>query len=60
MIVPSLAAVGNFIPMSEVRDDVGATYIREVEWQTDENLFPYKNMCAQRKVRDQVVFQKVT
>lgn len=42
--------------MSEVRDDVGATYTREVEWQTDEKLFPYKNMCAQRKVRDQVVW----
>ncbi|XP_074379530.1 U-box domain-containing protein 35-like isoform X1 [Apium graveolens] len=52
--VPTSTAVGNLIPMSEVRDDVGATYIREVEWQTDEKLFPYKNMCAQRKIQVEV------
>ncbi|KAK1392857.1 U-box domain-containing protein 35 [Heracleum sosnowskyi] len=52
--VPTSTAVGNFIPMSEVRDDVGATYRREVEWQTDEKLFSYKNMCAQRKIQVEV------
>lgn len=46
-----LIAVGNYIPISEVRDDIVATYIKEVEWQTDEKLTPSKNMCAQRKVR---------
>ncbi|XP_017258655.1 U-box domain-containing protein 35 isoform X1 [Daucus carota subsp. sativus] len=47
--------VGNFIPISEVRDDVVATYIKEVEWQTDEKLIPYKKMCAQRKVQVEVL-----
>lgn len=55
--VPALAAVGNFIPLSQVRDDVGATYMREVEWQTDEKLIPYKKMCAQRKVWGQEVLK---
>ncbi|XP_063944986.1 U-box domain-containing protein 35 isoform X2 [Daucus carota subsp. sativus] len=47
-------SMGNFIPLSQVRDDVGATYMREVEWQTDEKLIPYKKMCAQRKVQVEV------
>lgn len=42
--------MGNSIPISQVRDDVAAAYKKDVEWQTNEMLLPYKKMCAQRKV----------
>lgn len=42
--------MGNFIPISQVRDDVAAAYKKEVEWQAAEKLLPYKRMCSQRKV----------
>jgi hypothetical protein len=42
--------VGNSIPLSQVREDVAAAYIKEVEWQTSEKLLPYKKLCAQKKV----------
>ena len=42
--------MGNFIPISQVRDDVAAAYRKEVEWQAAEKLLPYKRMCSQRKV----------
>ena len=45
-----LILVGNSLPISQVRDDVAAAYKKEVEWQTNEMLIPYKKMCAQRKV----------
>ncbi|XP_022771567.1 U-box domain-containing protein 35 isoform X4 [Durio zibethinus] len=47
--------MGNSIPISKVRDDVGAAYKKEVEWQTNEMLLPYKKMCAQRKVEVDVI-----
>lgn len=43
--------VGNFVPLSQVRDDVAAAYLKETEWQTTAILLPYKRMCAQRNVR---------
>ncbi|KAL8096033.1 U-box domain-containing protein 35-like isoform X2 [Apium graveolens] len=56
---PRITAVptpmGNFIPISEVRDDIVATYMKEVEWETDEKLILYKKMCAQRKVEVEVL-----
>ncbi|XVF54924.1 hypothetical protein PTKIN_Ptkin05aG0219800 [Pterospermum kingtungense] len=48
-------AMGNSIPISQVRDDVAAAYKKEVEWQTSEMLLPYKKMCAQRKVEVDVL-----
>lgn len=42
--------VGNFIPVSKVRNDVVAAFREEVEWQVTEKLLPYKNMCSQRNV----------
>lgn len=42
--------VGNLIPISRVRDDVAAAYVKEMEWQTSEMLLPYQRMCVQRKV----------
>ncbi|KAJ4706603.1 Protein kinase domain [Melia azedarach] len=51
---PKITAVptpmGNFIPIEQVRDDVADAYKKEIEWQTDRVLLPYKKMCAQRKV----------
>lgn len=57
--------VGNFIPISQVRDEVTAAFKKEVEWQVTEKLLPYKKMCSQRKVnvggflKDPVCFAEV-
>jgi hypothetical protein len=42
--------VGNFIPISQVREDVALAYRKEAEWQASNTLLPYKTMCTQRKV----------
>ncbi|XP_059461057.1 U-box domain-containing protein 35-like [Corylus avellana] len=47
--------MGNSIPLSQVREDVAAAYIKEVEWQTNEKLLPYKKLFAQKKVEVDVV-----
>ncbi|XWS36979.1 hypothetical protein CRYUN_Cryun19dG0003900 [Craigia yunnanensis] len=47
--------MGNSLPISQVRDDVAAAYKKEVEWQKNEMLLPYKKMCAQRKVEVDVL-----
>lgn len=47
--------MGNFIPISQVRDDIGIAFRKEVEWQTDEMLIPYKKMCGQRKAQVEVI-----
>ncbi|KAA8539769.1 hypothetical protein F0562_026461 [Nyssa sinensis] len=56
---PKITAVptpmGNFIPLSQVRDDIAAAYKKEVEWQRSEKLRPCKNMCAQKKVQVEIV-----
>ncbi|KAI6696162.1 hypothetical protein NL676_016281 [Syzygium grande] len=56
---PRITAVptpmGNSIPLSQVREDVAAAYKKEMEWQTNEMLLPFKKMCSQRKVQVQVV-----
>ncbi|EXC20961.1 U-box domain-containing protein 35 [Morus notabilis] len=54
-IVAVPTAMGNFVPLSQVRDDVAAAYVKETEWQTTAILLPYKRMCAQRKVEVDVV-----
>ncbi|KAJ4706605.1 U-box domain-containing 35-like protein [Melia azedarach] len=43
-------AMGNFIPIEQVRDEVADAYKKEIKWQTDRLLLPYKKTCAQRKV----------
>lgn len=43
--------VGNVIPLSQVRNDVATAFKKEVEWQTNQMLLPFKRMCEQRKVR---------
>ncbi|KAL6952532.1 hypothetical protein U1Q18_015190 [Sarracenia purpurea var. burkii] len=52
-VVPT--PMGNLIPLSQVRDDVAAAYRKEVEWQTNEKLLPYKRMCTQKKVQVEVL-----
>ncbi|KAH6820863.1 U-box domain-containing protein kinase family protein [Perilla frutescens var. hirtella] len=47
--------MGNFIPISQVRDDVAAAFRKELEWQTSEKLLPYRKMCSQRKVQVEIV-----
>ncbi|KAA0043480.1 U-box domain-containing protein 35-like isoform X1 [Cucumis melo var. makuwa] len=48
-------AVGNAIPVSQVREDVAVAYRKEIWWQTSEKLLPFKKMFAQRKVHVDVV-----
>ncbi|KAG9452209.1 hypothetical protein H6P81_005113 [Aristolochia fimbriata] len=47
--------MGNFIPISSVRDEVAAAYRKEVEWQTNSMLLPFKQMCTQRQVEAEAV-----
>lgn len=48
--VPFYFPVGNYIPISQVRDDVAAAFVKEVEWEVTAKLRPYKKMCDLRKV----------
>ncbi|KAE8688142.1 U-box domain-containing protein 35 [Hibiscus syriacus] len=47
--------MGNLIPISQVRDDVAAAYRKELEWQANERLLPYKKFCTQRKVEADII-----
>lgn len=47
--------MGNLLPISQVREDVAAAYKKELEWQANEMLLPYKKMCAQRKVEADII-----
>ncbi|KAM0923976.1 hypothetical protein ACQ4PT_005168 [Festuca glaucescens] len=47
--------MGNYIPISQVRDDVASAYREEVEWQARSRLLPFKKMCAQRQVEAEAV-----
>uniref|UniRef100_A0A0E0L7K5 RING-type E3 ubiquitin transferase n=1 Tax=Oryza punctata TaxID=4537 RepID=A0A0E0L7K5_ORYPU len=47
--------MGNFIPITQVREDVATAYRKEVEWQANNMLLPYRKMCAQRKVEAEAV-----
>lgn len=53
MYVPT--PMGNYIHISQVRDDVAAAYKKEVEWQKHEMLLPYRKMCALRKIQADIV-----
>ncbi|XP_020240252.1 U-box domain-containing protein 35 isoform X2 [Cajanus cajan] len=48
-------AVGNVIPLSQVRNDVATAFKKEVEWQINQMLLPFKRLCEQRKVHVDVV-----
>ncbi|KAG1354405.1 putative U-box domain-containing protein 35 [Cocos nucifera] len=48
-------SVGNYLPIDDVRDDVAIAYKKEIKWQTEVLLLPYKKMCAKRQVEAKVV-----
>ncbi|XP_011028465.1 PREDICTED: U-box domain-containing protein 35-like isoform X2 [Populus euphratica] len=58
-VCPKITAVptpmGNFIPISQVRDDVAAAYKKEKEWQTLQMLLPFKSICTRKKVQVDIV-----
>ncbi|XP_058721927.1 U-box domain-containing protein 35-like isoform X1 [Vicia villosa] len=47
--------MGNYLPISQVRNDVAAAYKKEMEWKTQQMLLPFKKMCEQRKVHVDLV-----
>nr|CAD1821717.1 unnamed protein product [Ananas comosus var. bracteatus] len=47
--------VGNYIPISNVREDVASAYKKEMEWRANAMLLPYKKMCSQKKVEAEAV-----
>ncbi|KAL6580601.1 hypothetical protein OROMI_008625 [Orobanche minor] len=53
--IPTPITVGNYIPISQVREDVADAFRKEIEWQVTEKLLPYKRMCSQRKVQVEIV-----
>ncbi|KAL3647521.1 hypothetical protein CASFOL_008489 [Castilleja foliolosa] len=53
--IPTPITVGNYIPISQVREDIAAAFKKEVESQVTEKLLPYKKMCIQRKLQVEIV-----
>ncbi|XP_020114703.1 U-box domain-containing protein 35-like isoform X2 [Ananas comosus] len=47
--------MGNYIPISNVREDVASAYKKEMEWRANAVLLPYKKMCSQKKVEAEAV-----
>ncbi|KAK9130786.1 hypothetical protein Sjap_011273 [Stephania japonica] len=47
--------VGNYIPISQVRDDVATAYKKEMEWKTSKRLLPRKHLCSEKKVEAEIV-----
>ncbi|KAK9121515.1 hypothetical protein Syun_019132 [Stephania yunnanensis] len=47
--------VGNYIPISPVRDDVAAAYKKGMEWKASKMLLPYKQLCSEKKVEAEIV-----
>ncbi|KAK9130785.1 hypothetical protein Sjap_011272 [Stephania japonica] len=43
--------MGNYIPISQVRDDVATAYKKEMEWKTSKRLLPHKQLCSEKKRR---------
>ncbi|KAK9130790.1 hypothetical protein Sjap_011277 [Stephania japonica] len=47
--------MGNYIPISQVRDDVATAYKKEMEWKTSKRLLPHKQLCSEKKVEAEIV-----
>ncbi|KAK9130804.1 hypothetical protein Sjap_011291 [Stephania japonica] len=47
--------VGNYIPISQVRDDVATAYKKEMEWKTSKRHLPQKQLCSEKKVEAEIV-----
>lgn len=58
--VPFYFPVGNYIPISQVRDDVAAAFVKEVEWEVTAKLRPYKKMCDLRKVKYLLILRRLS
>ncbi|KAJ3681891.1 hypothetical protein LUZ60_014464 [Juncus effusus] len=50
--------MGNYIPISQVREDVASAFRKEKEWEAHSLLLPYKKMCSQRKVEAEAVIME--
>ncbi|KAK9097998.1 hypothetical protein Syun_025043 [Stephania yunnanensis] len=48
-------SLGNYIPISPVRDDVAAAYKKGMEWKASKMLLPYKQLCSEKKVEAEIV-----
>lgn len=46
--------MGNYIPISGVRDDIAAAYRKDIESQVNEKLLPHKKICSQKKVHAEI------
>ncbi|KAK9107433.1 hypothetical protein Syun_023444 [Stephania yunnanensis] len=46
--------MGNYIPISPVRDDVAAAYKKGMEWKASKMLLPYKQLCSEKKETDRL------
>ncbi|KAK9130806.1 hypothetical protein Sjap_011293 [Stephania japonica] len=42
-------SMGNYITISQVRDDVATAYKKEMEWKTSKRLLPHKQLCRSKK-----------
>ncbi|PKA60705.1 Putative U-box domain-containing protein 53 [Apostasia shenzhenica] len=47
-VVPT--PMGNYLPISKVRDDVATAYKKEIEWHTTSMLLTYRQMLTDRRV----------
>lgn len=50
--------MGNYIPISQVRDDVVAAHRKDVEWQIEAMILPYKEICKRRKVDAEIIIKE--
>ncbi|KAK9092609.1 hypothetical protein Syun_027520 [Stephania yunnanensis] len=41
--------MGNYIPISPVRDDVEVAYKKGMEWKASKMLLPYKQLCSEKR-----------
>ncbi|KAK8946234.1 U-box domain-containing protein 35 [Platanthera guangdongensis] len=50
--------MGNYIPICQVRDDVVSAYRKDVEWQIQAMILPYKEICKRRKVVAEIIIKE--
>ncbi|KAI0520185.1 hypothetical protein KFK09_007656 [Dendrobium nobile] len=50
--------MGNYLPISQVRDDIVSAYRKDIECQTSSMILPYKEICLRRKVDLEIVIRE--
>lgn len=50
--------MGNHIPISQLRDDIVSAYRRDIEWQTNAMILPYKEICKRRQVDAEIMIKE--